>query len=154
MSTFHKWVGPNELSLFPPYSFIWAYSFMKFALNNHPTLLLGPTCLFGTWEYVSTFSSLMYFDYRYLIRWFFFTFCLSFWHFPPTFFLHILFTTSEVFFLLVTLSGEVVANFYFCKPTSILEKLSIALRWFQIMIPSFLQIFLFLLRTLLPFCLK
>ena len=24
---------------------------MKFARNNHPTLLFGPTCLFGTWEY-------------------------------------------------------------------------------------------------------
>ena len=28
--------------------FIWAYSFMKFAQNNHPTLLFGPTRLFGT----------------------------------------------------------------------------------------------------------
>ena len=25
---------------------------MKFAQNNHPTRLFGPTCLFGTWEYV------------------------------------------------------------------------------------------------------
>ena len=24
---------------------------MKFAQNNHPTLLFGPACLFGTWEY-------------------------------------------------------------------------------------------------------
>ena len=24
---------------------------MKFAQNNHPTRLFGPTCLFGTWEY-------------------------------------------------------------------------------------------------------
>ena len=28
--------------------FIWAYSFMKFAQNDHPTHLFGPTCLFGT----------------------------------------------------------------------------------------------------------
>ena len=28
--------------------FIWAYSFMKFAQNNHPTRLFGPTHLFGT----------------------------------------------------------------------------------------------------------
>ena len=24
---------------------------MKFAQNNHPTFLFGPTCLFGTWEW-------------------------------------------------------------------------------------------------------
>ena len=29
---------------------------MKFAQNNHPTLLFGPsTCLFGTWEYLLGF---------------------------------------------------------------------------------------------------
>ena len=28
--------------------FIWAYSFMKFAQNNHPTRLFGPTLFFGT----------------------------------------------------------------------------------------------------------
>ena len=28
--------------------FIWAYLFMKFAKNNHPTRLYGPTRLFGT----------------------------------------------------------------------------------------------------------
>ena len=40
--------GPNKLTLFPPYLFIWAYSFMKFTQNNRPTLLFGPSCLFGT----------------------------------------------------------------------------------------------------------
>ena len=25
---------------------------MKFAQNNHPTSLFGPTILFGTWEYL------------------------------------------------------------------------------------------------------
>ena len=28
--------------------FIWAYSFMNFAQNNHPTRLFCPTLLFGT----------------------------------------------------------------------------------------------------------
>jgi hypothetical protein len=28
--------------------FIWAYFFMKFTQNIHPTRLLGPTCLIGT----------------------------------------------------------------------------------------------------------
>ena len=59
----NKQVGPNKrvgwlfwtyfiskLANFQPYLFIWAYSFMKFAQNNHPTLLFCPTCLFGTWE--------------------------------------------------------------------------------------------------------
>ena len=31
---------------------------MKFAKNNHPTLLFLPTCLFGTWEYVYDFCVL------------------------------------------------------------------------------------------------
>ena len=34
-------------SKYPPYSFIWACSFMKFAQNIHPTRLFGPTCLIG-----------------------------------------------------------------------------------------------------------
>ena len=32
----------------PPYLFIWAYSFMKFAKNIHPTCLFRPTFLIGT----------------------------------------------------------------------------------------------------------
>ena len=30
--------------------FVLAYSFMKFAQNNHPARLFGPTLLFGTSE--------------------------------------------------------------------------------------------------------
>ena len=30
---------------------VWAYSFMKFAQNDHPTRLFGPIYLFGTWKY-------------------------------------------------------------------------------------------------------
>ena len=30
---------------------------MKFAQNNHPARLFGPTCLFGTWEYGISFPS-------------------------------------------------------------------------------------------------
>ena len=38
--------GGESVSLFGP-----TYSFMKFAQNNHPTRLFGPTRLIGTWEY-------------------------------------------------------------------------------------------------------
>ena len=41
-----KYYEPSGFSDFATalHSFIWAYSFMKFAQNNHPTLLFGPTC--------------------------------------------------------------------------------------------------------------
>ena len=37
---------------------------MKLAQNNHPTLLFGPSCLFGTWEYVryTVFLKYSYFN--------------------------------------------------------------------------------------------
>ena len=44
----NKQVGSNKRVGWKKCEFIWAYSFMKFAQNNHPTLLFGPTHLFGT----------------------------------------------------------------------------------------------------------
>ena len=51
LSKFHKWVGPNKKVGWKKCEVIWAYSFMTFAQNNHPTSLFGPASLFGTWEY-------------------------------------------------------------------------------------------------------
>ena len=46
MSKFHKWVDPNKRVGWKKCEFIWAYSFMKFAQNNHPTRLFGLSVTF------------------------------------------------------------------------------------------------------------
>ena len=51
-----NFIGLNKRVGWKKCEFIWAYSFMKFAQNNHPTHLFGPTRLFGTWEY-ETFNN-------------------------------------------------------------------------------------------------
>ena len=48
LGTFFLEFHPTRLANFLPYLFIWAYFFMKFTQNIHPTRLLGPTRLIGT----------------------------------------------------------------------------------------------------------
>ena len=42
---------------------------MKFAQNNHPNRLFGPTCLFGTWEYLLYFANFQALFPNFSITW-------------------------------------------------------------------------------------